>query len=330
LWLLPLYIQYFHNLAMKLRSIFPLVTLIVFVITLSACQSPVQDTRSSGKIKVIATTTIVGDVTAQVGGDLIELNILLPVGADPHSFTPTPQDIARLADADLIFANGLGLEAFLDDLIESVGAQNRVIHVSDGVKLIESGTEDHGEAGEEHGNEHTGNDPHTWTDPQNVKVWVHNIKVELSRIDPANAQSYQRNAADYTAELTSLDTWIEEQVSSIPVDNKQIVTDHALFGYYAAAYGFQQVGTLLPGYSTLSEPSAQDLANIEDVIQQYQVNSIFVGKSANPSLAARVAEDTGTRLVSIYTGSLSEAGGEADSYLDYMRYNTTAFVSGLK
>lgn len=315
---------------MKFRLVFTYLVALFLVAVLPACQSVLEPTNKSGKLKVIATTTLVGDVVGRVGGDLIDVSVVLPVGADPHSFSPAPQDIARVADANLVFANGVGLEAFLDNLIESAGAQERVISVSEGITLMESGMAHAEEEDEEHHEEQGSYDPHTWTSPHNVMVWVQNIESELSRLDPDNAQTYQRNAAGYLAELTDLDTWIREQTDSIPSADKKIVTDHALFGYYAAAYGFQQVGTLIPGYSTLSEPSAQDLAQIEDAIQQYKVKAIFVGKSVNPALATRVAEDTGTRLVSIYTGSLSDVDGEAGTYLDYMRYNTTAFVTGLK
>jgi ABC-type Zn uptake system ZnuABC Zn-binding protein ZnuA len=315
---------------MKFRLTYTTLILIFFIIGLPACQSAPEPANNTGKLKVIATTTIVGDVVSRVGGDLIDLSVLLPVGADPHSFSPAPQDIARVADADLVFANGVGLEAFLDNLIEGAGAQERVISVSEGIALMESGI-DHGEEeSSAHSDEHGSYDPHTWTSPRNVMVWVQNIEAELSQLDPDNAQTYQNNAAGYSAELTDLDTWIHEQTDSIPPEDKKIVTDHALFGYYAAAYGFQQIGALIPGYSTLSEPSAQDLARIEDAIRQYEVKAIFVGKNVNPMLATRVAEDTGTLLVSVYTGSLSETGGEAGTYLDYMRYNTTAFVTGLK
>ncbi len=313
---------------MNLLLVIPRLIIIFFIAGLSACQLTPEPLNSTGKLKVVATTTIVGDVVAQVGGDRIDLNVLLPVGADPHSFSPAPQDIARVADASLVFANGVGLEAFLDNLIESAGAQERVIYVSEGLPLKESGLML--EQDEEHVEEHRGYDPHTWTDPANVIVWVHNIETELSRTDPTNAETYQRNAADFSNKLVELDTWIREQVALIPEANRIIVTDHIQFGYFAAAYGFQQVGTLIPGYSTLAEPSAQDLAQIEDAIHQYQVKAIFVGKSVNPALATRVAEDTGAQLVSVYTGSLSEPDEEAGTYLDYMRYNTTAFVTGLK
>ena len=149
-------------------------------------------------------------------------------------------------------------------------------------------------------------------------------------MDPLNSSFYEANAKAYMFELEALDRWIREQVAVIPEANRKIVTDHANFGYFAAAYDFQQLGALIPGFSTLAQPSAQDLAQIEDVIHAYQIQAIFVGKSINPSLADRVATDTGVQLFFIYTGSLSDPGGEAGTYLNYMRYNTLAFVDGLK
>ena len=322
----------------------------------------------TGKLKVVATTTIVGDVVSEIGGDLIDLTVLLPVGTDPHGFDPTPQDVAKLADADVIFANGLGLEEFLDSMIESAGVENKVVYVSDGIDLLrseehhdedegeehhdedegeehhneEEGEEHHDEdGGEEHHNEdegeehhhehnHGGIDPHTWFSPLNVMVWIHNIAYALSDVDPDSAQAYAHNEEVYEAELVELDTWIREQVAQIPEDNRNLVTDHSLFTYFADEYSFTQVGALIPGYSTVSEPTAQELAQIEDAIEDLNVKAVFVGYTVNPVLGERVADDTGTELVFVYTGALSETDGAAATYLHYMRYNTTAFVNALR
>ena len=183
---------------------------------------------------------------------------------------------------------------------------------------------------EDAGNQHLGVDPHAWVDPNNVIQWVKTIEQQLSSTDPKNAASYQANAENYRTELQNLDAWIREQVAQIPPENRKLVTDHTLFGYFADEYGFEQVGALIPGYSTLAEPSAQELAAMEGSIASLDVHAIFVGNTVNPALAERVAADTGTQLIYVYTGSLSEPGGEADSYLAYMRYNTTAFVKALK
>ncbi len=317
---------------MKNKLIVVLFGILLAVISV-ACSSQSESSSSKGNLKIVATTTIVGDVVAQVGGDLIDLSILLPVGTDPHGFDPTPQDIAKVAEADIVFASGAGLEEFLDNLIESAGAADRVIHLSEGVDFLMFEGEEHEDEGEDHDGEehqHEGIDPHTWTNPNNVMVWVHNIEHKLGEADPGNVEVYAANAAAYLDELQALEAWIREQVAQVPVENRKLVTDHAVFGYFTDEYGFEQVGALVPGYSTLAEPSAQELAAIEDSIRELDVKAVFVGNTVNPALAERVAADTGTQLVFIYSGSLSESGGDADSYLAYMRYNTTAFVDALK
>jgi ABC-type Zn uptake system ZnuABC Zn-binding protein ZnuA len=196
---------------------------------------------------------------------------------------------------------------------------------------------EHDHEAEEHHDEHEGDehdhegiDPHTWTDPNNVIVWVYNIEHELSEADPENVKAYAANAESYEAELETLDSWIREQVAQIPDENRKLVTDHTLFSYFVGEYGFEQIGTLIPGYSTLAEPTAQELAAIEDAINELDVKAVFVGNTVNPALAERVAEDTGTKLIFVYTGSLTEPDGEAPTYLEYMRYNTNAFVDALK
>jgi ABC-type Zn uptake system ZnuABC Zn-binding protein ZnuA len=303
---------------------------LMIILALAACspqaeQSAGEVPAADQKYKVVATTSIIGDVVSQVGDDLIALSVLLPVGTDPHSFDPTPQDIAKVAEADLIFANGAGLEEFLDNLVESAGAEDKVIYLSDGIDFLKADGDDH-----DHENENAGVDPHTWTDPNNVMVWIRNIEEALSELDPQNAASYDANAGKYQAELEALDVWIRDQVELVPAENRKLVTDHKFFAYFADRYGFEQVGALIPAYSTLAEPTAQELSKIEDAIRQLDVKAIFVGNSVNPALAERVSEDTGTALISIYTGSLSEPGDQADTYLEYMRYNTSIFVNALR
>lgn len=160
-------------------------------------------------------------------------------------------------------------------------------------------------------------------------VWVDNIQRTLSELDAANADTYAANAAAYKVELQSLDSWIREQVAAVPEANRKLVTDHAVFGYFANRYGFQQTGAVIPGYSTLSEPSAQEVASLEDTLRAAGVKAIFVGNTANSALAQRVAGDAGVQVVPVYTGSLGRADGPAATYLDYMRYNVGAFVSAL-
>lgn len=293
-----------------------------------------RDLSQTGRpepLKVIATTSIVGDVVRQVGGEQVAVETLLPQDADPHGFEPAPRDIARIADADLVFANGAGLEAFLQPLIQNAGGDATLVEVSRAVDLLQSGHDDTHSEPDHDADEHAGEgDPHVWMDPENVVAWTRVVEETLAEADPQSAALYAANAENYRQQLVELDGWITEQVAQVPADRRELVVDHLAFTYFANAYGFQQAAALIPGFSTLAEPSAQELAQLEDSIKQLGVKVIFVGNTVNPALAERVAADTGTRLVRLYTGSLSGAGGEAGTYLDYMRYNVGAIVTALK
>jgi manganese/iron transport system substrate-binding protein len=309
------------------------ILVVIMLVAFTACSGVATTPASTGeKLNVVATTTLVGDVVRQIGGSAIQVTVLLPVGMDPHSFEPTPQDAALLSKADLIFANGAGLEEFLDPLLKSAAGDATVVHVSDGIQLMAS-TEEHEateeqESAEEHA--HEGGDPHVWMDPNNVQVWVNNIQQALAKQDPANASLYQTNADAYHKQLTELDAWVRQQVNQVSQANRQLVTDHKALGYFAARYGFEQVGAVIPSFTSLAEPSAQELATLEDAIQKLGVKAVFVGSSVNPTLAQRVADDTHIKLVTFYTGSLSAADGPAGTYLDYIRYNVGVIVEALK
>lgn len=229
-----------------------------------------------------------------------------------------------VADADVIFANGAGLETFLQPLINNAGANARVNSVSDGIQLMEA------PAGEIEPNQANQGDPHTWVDPNNVIIWVQNIEKTLSALDPANASDYQANASQYTDQLRQLDAWIVDQVASIPAENRTLVTDHLVYGYFDKRYGFQQIGAIIPGFSTVASPSAQELAAIESAITANKVKAVFVSEYSNPALAQRVTEDTGVALVKMYPEALSAASGPAATYLDMIRFNVSAIVTALK
>lgn len=301
-----------------------LLLLLAFTLAATGCGSGEAPALvEGGSLRVVATTGIVGDVVANVGGDLIELTVLLPPGTDPHAYEPTPRDVAAVADAHLLFANGLNLEEFLDPMLESAGAEARTVHLSDGVTALEA-------AGDEHEHEHGEVDPHVWTDPHNVMLWTDLIAEALGQRDPDNAPKYQTNAGAYQDRLEALDAWIIEQLETIPPGNRRLVTDHSTLDYFCGRYELESVGAIIPGYSSMSEPSARELAEMEDAIRELRVKAVFVGNTVNPALAETVAQDTGTRLVTIYTGSLSEPGGDADSYLAYMRSNVEAIVAALR
>lgn len=297
------------------------------IFLLAACGSTPQAT--SGQLKVVATTTIVGDVVHTIAGQSIELTVLLPPGADPHNYEPSPQDLAKIADADLIVLNGAGLEEVLEPLIENAGGRGKVIHLSEGITLLDSSI-GHDDETPETTQADTQGDPHVWTDPNNILIWVDHLEAALSEMNSTQAELYKTNAAGYRVALKELDEWVHIQVDQMPPENRQLVTDHLEFTYFAVRYGFTLAGAVIPNYSTTADTSAQELAALEDTIRSLGVQAIFVGNTTNPDLAQRVANDTGVQLVPLLTGSLTEPGGGAETYLEYIRYNVNAIVQALK
>jgi len=304
---------------MPIRKLLPIIILFSHVLVACGASSP---TDVKGSLNVVASTSIVGDVVSKVGGDLINLTVLYPPGTDPHTFEPRPKDIAAISNADIVIIHGLGLEETLQLTLDS-NVKGKLIQVSEGVPVLEFG-------GDGHTDEHGIGDPHTWTDPNNVIIWTKNIATALSEADSTNAQTYQANADAYIAQLHDLDAWIRTQVETVPVGQRQLVTDHSAFGYFAHTYGFEQVGLVVAALSTNAAPSAKQIADLMSAIKSHNVPAIFVGNTVNPALAEQVAKDTGTKVVFVYTGSLSAPGGEADSYIKFMRYNVNAIVEALK
>ncbi len=300
---------------------------VLFLLLLSACSSAGrQGSPPDGRLQVVATTSIVGDVVGNIGGELIELTVLVPPGGDPHTFEPRPQDIAAVSDAQVVFASGLGLEEALKGVLEA-NVKGTLVEVSDGLAVIPLQDKDEHEGAQP---EHGTGDPHTWMDPNNVIIWAGNIATALAEADPANRATYQANAESYMAELRELDAWIRQQVEQVPPKQRKLVSDHAVLGYFAAEYGFEQVGLVIPALSSSAAPSAQELAALVDAIRAQDVQAILVGTTVNPALSEQVADDTGAELVFIYTGSLSQPGGVASSYIQLMRYNVQTIVDTLK
>ena len=277
------------------------------------------------KLKVVATTSIVGDIVYNIAKDNIDLTVLLPPDTDPHTFSPAPQDIALIASADVIFTNGFGLEQFLTQLIENAGSTPLIVPLSTGVQPLT--VDEHLATDDNHPDQV---DPHTWMNPLNVIVFTRNIEYTLTILNPANTQDYQVNATVYVAKLKQLDRWIKSQIETIPPPNRKLVTDHEVFGYYVHQYGLELVGTIIPTHSTDAEPSAYELATLQDIINKHQVKAVFIDITTNTDLAKRIANDTTIKLVQLYTGSLGISGSGAETYIDYMEFNTNAIVNALK
>ena len=298
------------------------------VLFLPACE---KLNSQSKKIEVVASTTLVGDVVHQIGGDQIELTVLLPVGADPHTFEPRPQDAAAISNAQIIFLNGLELEHSLEPLIEA-NANGTIVEVSDGIEVLpfNEGLEDETEDVTNEGHNHSIGDPHTWMDPNLVMMWVNNITLALSNADPDNAAYYEEKSTNYLAELVNLDQWIQTEVAKIPVENRKLVTDHENMGYFVKRYGFTLEGLVVDSLSTGASPSAQELSELENVIVTKNVKAIFVGSTVNPSLSEQVANDTGIQVIIIDTESLGDSNSDIATYIQFMKKMVSAIVEGLQ
>jgi ABC-type Zn uptake system ZnuABC Zn-binding protein ZnuA len=280
------------------------------------------------RLRVVATTNLVADVVRRVGGDAVELTTLMPVGADPHTYTATPQDLRTLADAHVVLVNGLGLEEPLAPVLDTLDGPP-VISVNAGVATRAFGEEaGHAEeAGDDHA--HGGIDPHTWLRVANVMVWAENVAAVLAALDPSHAADYTAAGQAYRDELEALDGDLRARLEALPAERRKLVADHDSLGYFADEYGFTVIGALIPSFSTLAAPSAQELAALQDTIRAENVPAIFVETTVSPELANRLARDLGVQVVTLYTGSLSDPNGPAADYPAFMRYNVDAIVAAL-
>ena len=160
-------------------------------------------------------------------------------------------------------------------------------------------------------------------------VWTDRVAQALSILDPVNGALYEENAREYQEQLQGLDKWIFEKVSQIPEEDRKLVTDHRVFDYFAARYGFEVVGAVIPVYSSAAEPSAQEITELQSQVDDLGLKAMFVGVSVNPNVVQALVEDTGIKMVPLYTGSLSEPQGPAGSYIAFMKYNVESIVNAL-
>lgn len=325
------------------------VSVIALAGTLAHAEGRLEE-PAADRVQVVATTNIVGDIVARVGGDRLSLYVMLPLGADPHAFRPTPRDARQVADAAVVFINGAGLEAdFLGDLIAS--AEPRlVVDLSAHLKLQRMVEEEHVENEHEeehdehehdedeeehdaeeggHGHDHGEFDPHVWMDPTLVAAWTEEIAEALAEVDPDHGADHAERADALAGELHALDAWVRERVAAIPRDRRILVTDHDVFGYFADRYGFTVLDTVIPGFSTVSESSALHLAGLREAIAEYGVPAIFVGLTVSSQAAQVIADDLGIEVVAVYTGSLSDLDGPAATYQDFIRTNVDRIVAAL-
>lgn len=301
-----------------------LTLVLISSLILTSC-SPIQTPQAIVGLKILVVESFLGDIVENVVGDQAKIDVLIPIGLDPHAFEPTPQDIAKISEADVLIINGAGLEGWLQDTLSNISSTTTIIDASKGLTPRSPG------AGEILDEDHLEGDPHFWLDPVKTISYVENIRDGMVAIDDKNKEIYTQNAADYIAQLTELDKWIAQQITTIPSQNRLLVTNHESFGYYADRYGLKVVGAIIPSVSTNASPSAKQLAGLINQIRSSKAPAIFLETGANPQLANQIASETGVKVITdLITHSLTEKGGDASTYLDMMRHNTDLIVAGLK
>jgi len=287
---------------------------ILITLIIAACGSSASPSATVDPV-ILTSSTILADITRHIAGDRLKVESLLPIGADPHSYQPTPQDAARIERSPLIILNGLDYEHSLEPLLQNASAGNMIIEVSAGISPRADAQ---------------GVDPHVWLDPNLVIFQVENIREALTHYDPAGAASYQTNADEYVRQLTELDQWITQQVSQIPSERKLLITNHEALGYFAQRYGFSVAGSVIESFSADASPSAGQMAALIDEIKKSHAPAIFLDAADNPTLAQQIADETGVRVITdLHLESLTD-GDPAATYLDMMKYNVTQIVSALK
>ncbi len=292
--------------------------ILLFLILATACTPPASSADGTSGPVILASTTFLADIAQHVAGDRLQVQSLLPVGIDPHSYQATPADVTRIAKSTVLIVNGLGYEQFMQTLLENAGGQRLVIEASAGLSPRK-------DAGLEHGV-----DPHMWLDPNLVVTYVENIRDGLSKADPDGAQIYKSNAERYIAQMKDLDGWIVEQVNTIPAERRLLVTNHEALGYFADRYGFTVIGTVIPGMSTDAAPSAKDVVGLIEQVKSLGAPAIFLGEVENPALAQQIADETGVKVVNdLYLESLTD-GPPAPTYIEMMKYDVTQIVEALK
>jgi len=297
---------------MKKNNWFFLLILTGIFLFLSACQPniPPQD-----GLRVIAVENFLADMTQRVAGDRVKVQTLIPINVDPHAFEPTPHDIANISESQVLVINGGGIETWLNPVLNNAGGQRLIIEASKGLKSRSAPEID----------------PHFWMDPNNSITYIKNIRDGLIKADPAGAAQYQANADDYIQQLKELDRWINEQVKQIPPEKRLLVTNHESLGYFADRYGFKVIGTIIPGFSTDSAPSAQEIARLINQIRATGSKAVFIEVGANQDMARQIASETGVRVVTnLYTESLTDANGPAPSYIEMLKMDVATMVQVLK
>jgi zinc/manganese transport system substrate-binding protein len=295
-----------------------LATAAVLLAQLLATSAFAQD-----KLKVVATFSILADFVKNVGGDRVEVQALVGRNGDAHVYQPTPGDAKTVADAKVVFINGLGFEGWIERLIKASGTKAPVVVATKGVKPRNTDTAPADSQGHHHNV-----DPHAWQSVVNAKTYVANIRDGLVAADPAGKSAYEANASAYLAALDALDAEVRAAIDKIPGDRRRIITTHDAFGYFAAAY---RVAFIAPqGVSTETEVSAKDVAKIITQIRKQKIPAVFLENVTDDRLLKRIGAESGARVGgTLYSDALTDEKGPAPTYLDMMRHNVKQLSAAL-
>jgi zinc/manganese transport system substrate-binding protein len=310
------------------RVVHILATLALVAVT--ACSG--QQSANEDRPLVIVTTSILGDVVSHIAGESIDMQVMIPAGVDPHDFSPSAQQVASISEADLIIANGLDLEEGLEDVLAQAESEGlAVFEVAPEVNPLPNAA--HEEVGETAEGEHPHGafDPHFWQDPERMVTATALIASALINDAGLDPQATSESAASYGLEVERAHLEAETALSIVPPDRRVLVTNHDAFSYFADRYGFEVIGTIVPGGSTLGEPSSGDLAALVRLIVDTGVPAIFVENISSPDLASTLAAETGReiKVIELVSDALGEPGTATGSYVDLILFNARAIAGAL-
>lgn len=290
----------------------PIKTLVLAILLLGSSAS----LQSQDKPLVVSTASIFADMAEVIGGNLIEVQSIVPIGGDPHIYEPTPANAQLVNKADLIIKNGLTFEGWLNELIENSGTEATVKLITEGITPISS---------EKYQNS---SDPHAWMDVKNGMIYIENIKDALVALDPEHEEEYTFNFEYYKQQMQDLDQEIVAQINTIPAIQRILITSHDAFRYYGQRYGIKVEAVL--GTSTDAEVQTSDMVRLNKVIKSSGVPAVFIETTVNPKLLQQLANDNDIEIGGLlYSDSIGDKDSPAPTYLDMLRYNTNTIVQAL-
>ena len=296
----------------------------MLAVGLFACSNANKNSNTSEKLKVVATNSIIADITKNIAGDKIDLHSIVPVGQDPHEYEPLPDDVKKTSQADLIFYNGINLEtggnAWFTKLVQNAKKEENKDYyaVSDGVDVIY--LEGQNEKGKE--------DPHAWLNLENGMIYAKNIAKQLSAKDPKNKDFYEANLKTYLEKLDSLDKEAKQKFNNIPKEKKMIVTSEGCFKYFSKAYNVPSA--YIWEINTEEEGTPDQIKTLVEKLRKTKVPSLFVESSVDERPMQTVSKDTNIPIFEkIFTDSVAEPGQNGDSYYNMMKWNLDKIAEGL-